>query len=138
MGKSVSHYIEEFHRLKARVDLHESEIHQVARYLGGLNEILQEHLSLQSIWRLSEAVNLAYKVKSNQTRHANKFSAPRRHAYDSFEEFGQALSVQKGSKSSSANVASSGQHIGVSKGVKKVMPLPIKTKPYIKSSTFRY
>lgn len=40
----------------------------MARYLGGLRETIQDHLDLKTIWTLSEAVDLAYKVETRLNR----------------------------------------------------------------------
>lgn len=65
---SVREYTEEFHRLSARNNIQESEIHHVARYTGGLRRSIQEHVNLRDLWTLSEAINLAYRVELQQTQ----------------------------------------------------------------------
>lgn len=54
------------------MDLSETEYQQVARYVGGLKEQIQDHLALKSIWTLSDAVNLAYRVKLQLTKMSSK------------------------------------------------------------------
>ena len=54
---SVEEYIEAFHQLVERVDLNESEEQMVARYLSGLTPSIQDVLSLQSLWNVSESYN---------------------------------------------------------------------------------
>ncbi|KAL5566080.1 hypothetical protein UlMin_029244 [Ulmus minor] len=46
--------------LQSRTRLVEDESQQVARYIGGLNENIQEKLEMNSVWSLNEAVNLAF------------------------------------------------------------------------------
>ena len=67
---SVEEYIEAFHQLVERVDLNESEEQMVARYLSGLKPSIQDVLSLQSLWNVSEAYNRALLVEKQQTRPA--------------------------------------------------------------------
>ncbi|PKU83803.1 hypothetical protein MA16_Dca010896 [Dendrobium catenatum] len=60
--RTVSEYTEEFNRLSARNDLHESTTQLVARYIGGLKESIQDKLELNAVWLMPQAVNLAMKV----------------------------------------------------------------------------
>lgn len=76
--RSVADYTEEFYRLGARVDLQESEQQQVARYIGGLKEAIQDQLALKSIWTLSDAVNLAYRSELQLSKTMPKQFAGRR------------------------------------------------------------
>ncbi|XP_062075889.1 uncharacterized protein LOC133780020 [Humulus lupulus] len=64
--RSVADYASEFYRLNARTDLVETELQQVTYFLGGLRENIKYPLSLHSIWSLSDAVNLATKVETQQ------------------------------------------------------------------------
>ncbi|KAL5566686.1 hypothetical protein UlMin_029850 [Ulmus minor] len=45
-NRSIKDYTEEFYRLGARVNLVEDENQQVARFIGGLNEAIQENVSV--------------------------------------------------------------------------------------------
>ena len=56
-------YAEEFHRLSARTRIHESENYQIARFVNGLKEEIQELLDLQPISTLSRAISMAYKAE---------------------------------------------------------------------------
>ena len=49
-------------------NLMEDEIQQVARFIGGLNEDIQEKLELSSIWSLNEEVNLGFKGETQVMR----------------------------------------------------------------------
>ncbi|POO00613.1 hypothetical protein TorRG33x02_036870, partial [Trema orientale] len=60
-------YTEEFYCLHACINFHESERKQVARYFGGLRDVLRDQLTLYSIYKLSQAVNLAYKVEGHRS-----------------------------------------------------------------------
>ena len=55
--ESVEEYTEAFDQLVVRVDLNESEEQMVARYLSGLTPSIQDVLSLQSLWNVSESYN---------------------------------------------------------------------------------
>ena len=59
----MTEYTKEFYRLNARNDLFETKSQQVARYIGGLKEHIQDEMAKTTIWSLSEAVNLAYKIE---------------------------------------------------------------------------
>ncbi|KAI0495827.1 hypothetical protein KFK09_022130 [Dendrobium nobile] len=76
-NRTVTDYMEEFYRLSARNNLNESENQLVARYIGGLKENLQDKLELNSIWSLSQAVNLALKAEMQVTRHSRSYSGRR-------------------------------------------------------------
>ncbi|CAN6338117.1 unnamed protein product [Urochloa humidicola] len=65
-NRSVSDYTEEFLRLQVRCNLVETEDQQVARYINGLHEDIQEQLVMQQIWSIDQAQALALKV----ARHA--------------------------------------------------------------------
>ena len=85
-NRSVNKYTEELYRLNARNDLNETERQQVARYVGGLREVLQDQLAMTSIWKLSEAVNLAFKAESQVTRTNTRSSYGRKSGIESFPE----------------------------------------------------
>jgi hypothetical protein len=59
----VSEYTEEFLRLQVRCNLAETEDQQVARYINGLNDTIQDHLMMQQIWSLHQAQALALKAE---------------------------------------------------------------------------
>ncbi|KAI0520337.1 hypothetical protein KFK09_007809 [Dendrobium nobile] len=76
--RSVSEYTEEFNRLSARNNLNESANQMVARYIGGLKDIIQDRLELNSVWSMSQAVNFALKAEMQQNRQP-KSTFTRRH-----------------------------------------------------------
>ena len=51
-------------------------------------------MALQSIWRLSEAINLAYKVESNLSKNSSKSSSNCRGQYDTAQDKLQLISNQ--------------------------------------------
>ncbi|XP_031745523.1 uncharacterized protein LOC116405899 [Cucumis sativus] len=61
--RTVTEYIEEFHRLSARTNLSENEQHQIARFVGGLRFDIKEKVKLQPLRFLSEAISLAETVE---------------------------------------------------------------------------
>lgn len=71
-ARSIANYTKEFYQFRARANLQESEQQQVARYVGGLKESIQDQLALRSIWTLSDDVNLAYRAKLQITKIASK------------------------------------------------------------------
>ncbi|PHT93309.1 hypothetical protein T459_01191 [Capsicum annuum] len=62
-NKSVSDYTEEFLRLQVRYNLSENEDQQVARYINGLNDSIQERLGIQQIWSIDQAQTLSLKAE---------------------------------------------------------------------------
>ncbi|XP_020697731.1 uncharacterized protein LOC110110544 [Dendrobium catenatum] len=68
--RTVNEYTEEFYRLSARNNLQESENQLVARYIGGLKDLIQDKLELNSVWTLSQAVNFALKAENQLLRHS--------------------------------------------------------------------
>ncbi|XP_057247959.1 uncharacterized protein LOC104884719 [Beta vulgaris subsp. vulgaris] len=73
--RSVTEYTTEFLRFSERNDLGESENQNVARYVSRLKNSLQEKMSLQTVWTVAEASNLAEKEKSALTKESG--SAPK-------------------------------------------------------------
>ena len=71
--KTVAEYTGEFLRLQARCNLKESEEQVAARYLSGLNQSIQEELSLLSIWTIDQAQTLAMKVERSMSKRVMKF-----------------------------------------------------------------
>ncbi|KAG6764347.1 hypothetical protein POTOM_031813 [Populus tomentosa] len=59
---TVQAYIEEFHRLSSRNNLSETDAQQVSRFVGGLRLTIQDCVSMQTIYSLNEAINLATKA----------------------------------------------------------------------------
>ncbi|PKU83878.1 RNA-directed DNA polymerase [Dendrobium catenatum] len=85
-SRTVNDYTEEFYRLSARNNLHESENQLVARYIGGLRDAIQDKLELNSIWSLSQAVNFALKVETQLQRHSRSYSSRRHSTHDASVE----------------------------------------------------
>jgi hypothetical protein len=63
-NRMVQAYIEEFHRLSSRNNLLETDAQQVSRFIGGLRLTIQNRVSMQTIYSLNEAMNLAIKAKA--------------------------------------------------------------------------
>lgn len=62
-NRSVSEYTEEFMRLAKRNHLMETENQKIERYNNGLKLSIQEKISLQNLWTLQKAINMALKVE---------------------------------------------------------------------------
>ena len=62
-NRTVSDYTEEFLRLQVRCNLAETEDQQVARYINGLNDAIQDRLMMQQIWSVDQAQALALKAE---------------------------------------------------------------------------
>ena len=60
-NKTVSDYTEEFLRLQVRCNLAEDQ--QVARYINGLDDAIQDRLMMQQIWSINQAQALALKAE---------------------------------------------------------------------------
>jgi hypothetical protein len=75
--RTVSEYTEEFLRLQVRCNLAETEDQQVARYVNGLNDVIQDRLMMQQIWSIDQAQALALKAERLvRTRRASKNPYP--------------------------------------------------------------
>ncbi|KMT17812.1 hypothetical protein BVRB_2g033510 [Beta vulgaris subsp. vulgaris] len=83
--RSVTEYTAEFLRFSERNDLGESENQKVARYISGLKNSLQEKMSLQTVWTVAEASNLALKAEQIEKSPRNFSSFKRYSAQSSFE-----------------------------------------------------
>lgn len=66
-NKSVDEYIKEFYPLMARNELLKHE-EQVARFVWGLRESLQDALNLHVFWYVSEAYQHALIIEKQQNR----------------------------------------------------------------------
>ncbi|XP_047979023.1 uncharacterized protein LOC125220938 [Salvia hispanica] len=79
-NQAVSEYTEEFLRLQVRCNLYENEDQQVARYVNGLNDSIQERLGIQQIWSIDQAQTLALKaerfIKTKVSYKAMSYSRP--------------------------------------------------------------
>ena len=62
-NRTVSDYTKEFLRLQVRCNLAETEDEQVARYINGLNDAIQDRLMMQQMWSIDQAQALALKVE---------------------------------------------------------------------------
>lgn len=56
---SVARYAKEFHWLNTRTRSNESDKYQIARFVDGLKEEIQEQMDLQPIGTLLEAISMA-------------------------------------------------------------------------------
>ena len=61
-------YIEKFHRLSSRNNLSKTDTQQVSRFVGGLRLTIQNRVSMQTIYSLNEAINLATKAEAQLDR----------------------------------------------------------------------
>ena len=61
-NRTVQAYIEEFHKLSSCNNLLETYAQQVSRFIGGLRLTIQDRVSMQTIYFLNEAINLATKA----------------------------------------------------------------------------
>ncbi|GJV70581.1 transposon ty3-I gag-pol polyprotein, partial [Tanacetum coccineum] len=61
--RTVADYTGEFLRLQARCNLRETDEQSAARYISGLNSLIQERLSLTLIWSVDQAQNMAMKAE---------------------------------------------------------------------------
>lgn len=73
--KIMKEYTREFHRLSLRSNLAESESQRVTRYLNGLRTGIQDQVSLQRPYKMSDAYQLALIVEA-QLAH-NTLKRPR-------------------------------------------------------------
>ena len=64
----VQSYIEEFHRLSSRNNLLETYAQEVRRFVGGLRLTIRDRVSMQTIYSLNEAINLATKAEAQLDR----------------------------------------------------------------------
>jgi len=67
-NRTVQTYVEEFHRLSSRNNLSESDAQQVSRFVGGLRLTIQDQVSMQTIYSLTKAINLATKAEAQLER----------------------------------------------------------------------
>ncbi|KAG6757810.1 hypothetical protein POTOM_038136 [Populus tomentosa] len=67
-NRTVQTYIEEFHRLSSRNNLSETDAQQISRFVGGLRLTIQDRVSMQTIYSLNEAINLATKAEAQLDR----------------------------------------------------------------------
>jgi len=63
-NRTVQAYIEEFHKLSSCNNLSETDAQQVNRFVGGLRLTIQNRVSMQTIYSLNEAINLATKAEA--------------------------------------------------------------------------
>ncbi|KAF3624941.1 hypothetical protein FXO38_26051 [Capsicum annuum] len=71
---------EKFLRLQVRCNIYENEDQQVARYINGLNDSVQERLGIQQIWSIDQAQTLVLKaeryIKTKKSYKAASYSRP--------------------------------------------------------------
>ncbi|XP_028549168.1 uncharacterized protein LOC110102806 [Dendrobium catenatum] len=133
-ARSVNDYTEEFYRLSARNNLHESENQLVARYIGGLKDPIQDKLELNSVWSLSQAVNFALKAESQMQRQAKSYSHRRQSQPENSAEFSKNNTPQ--AKLQSNTLPSSSQNPVENKYPAK-MKAPLKENPYSRPTTLK-
>jgi hypothetical protein len=69
----------QFRSLQVRCNLAETEDQQVARYVNGLNDAIQDRLMMQQIWSIAQAQALALKAETLvRTRASKTISSYRR------------------------------------------------------------
>jgi hypothetical protein len=92
-NRTVSEYTEEFLRLQVRCHLGETEDQQVARYINGLNDAIQDRLMMQQIWSLDQAQALALKAerlvkarKASKAPYSHMEDSSRSHSHEMEEE----------------------------------------------------
>jgi hypothetical protein len=61
--RTIQAYVDDFYRLSARNDLMETEAQLVARFSGGLRLPIQDKVSMQHVFTLTEAVSLTTRVE---------------------------------------------------------------------------
>ena len=59
--KTVTEYVNEFYRLGARLNLADTEIQKVSRFMSGLKDSIRDELTMNTIWTMNEAINYAKK-----------------------------------------------------------------------------
>ncbi|XP_026455778.1 uncharacterized protein LOC113356752 [Papaver somniferum] len=74
-ARLVEEYVAEFYNLLARNELHESEEQLVARFVEGLNTLIQQGM-VQSVFTMVEAIQQAIKIEC-RLLHSAKISQPR-------------------------------------------------------------
>ncbi|KAG6741161.1 hypothetical protein POTOM_056650 [Populus tomentosa] len=79
-SRTVQTYVEEFHRLSSRNNLSETDAQQVSRFVSGLRLAIQDRVSMQTIYSVTEAINLATKAEAQLER--AKSIAGTRNAFD--------------------------------------------------------
>ncbi|KAK2966379.1 hypothetical protein RJ640_021523 [Escallonia rubra] len=70
--KTVKEYTQEFHKLSLRSNLAETESQKVGRYVNGLRLAIQDQVSLQRPYKVSDAYQLALKVEIQLTRSSSR------------------------------------------------------------------
>lgn len=75
--------MEESDRLANRNDLAKTENQRIARFVNGMRVVIQDQVSLQPLYLLSEAITLAKKVEFQQSRSNMKSQYSNRSSLDS-------------------------------------------------------
>ncbi|KAF8021452.1 hypothetical protein BT93_G1786 [Corymbia citriodora subsp. variegata] len=73
-GNTVEEYIREFEQLLMRCDIPEAQKQTIARFLGGLNQEVQDLVEFQPYWTFEDICKLAIKVEK-QLKGGRRFSA---------------------------------------------------------------
>lgn len=79
-------YAGEFYRLNARTNINETEDQQVARFIDGLRDPIQDQFSFHPVWKLSEEVSLAHRAEEQLSRASSRQPFPHRHSTQSLEK----------------------------------------------------
>lgn len=73
-SRTVDDYTKEFYQPNARNDFTESDEQQVAHYIDGLRQSIQDALSLFTFWRVNEAYQWTLTVEQKATRTSTRSS----------------------------------------------------------------
>lgn len=76
--KSVTEYVNEFYRLGAQLNLAEPEVQRVSKFLSGLKDTIRDELSMNTIWTMHDAINLAKKAKTKLVKQQSRVNYQRR------------------------------------------------------------
>jgi hypothetical protein len=125
-NRAVKVYTEEFYRLSSRNDLMETEAQQTARYIGGLRFAIQDRVTMQSVFTLVEAVNLAIKIETQLVR--SKSQAPRNSPFN-LPQFGSSKAVLEPSPQPFKSTSLENGDISISLQKHPEVPSPCKDIP---------
>lgn len=127
--KTVAEYTVEFLRLQACCNLRETEEQTAARYISGLNSLIQEKLSLISIWSVDQAQNLATKAERLASKTGVGFKWPTFESSSTYRGRPNQSQLFLPSTTTSTTTTSKASGSGVDKG-KEVQTA--KSNPYAK------
>ncbi|XP_020678608.1 uncharacterized protein LOC110096825 [Dendrobium catenatum] len=122
----------------------ESKNQLVARYIGGLGDVIQDKLELNSVWTLSQAVNFALKAETQLVRHSRSHSVCRSYVEQNTDFNQSNVATPKpprGAKPPTASLPNSESNVTTEPKGQGKAPVPARENPYsIPSSLkcFRY